>query len=133
MEGVVSKRKNGRYRSGRNGEWVKVTCRHSDTFHVGGLAYDNGKFDGVYLAERTGKKFVYAGKVEHGFDQQQVKHLEERAKGLARKTAPFEIERRPKARWIEPKLLADVEYRRKTKKRGLLRHPSYKGLREDLM
>jgi bifunctional non-homologous end joining protein LigD len=132
LEGVVSKLKTGRYRSGRNSAWVKVTCRHRDTFHVGGIAYNNGKFDGVYLGERSGRKLVYAGKVEHGFSRDQVKRLEERAKRLARRTAPFEIERRPKAKWVEPTLLADVEYRRKTKKRGLLRHPSYKGLREDL-
>ena len=78
--------------------WVKVTCRHRDTFHVAGIAYDKGKFDGIYLAKRAGKKLVYAGKVEQGFDRQRVKHLEERAKGLARKTAPFEIDRRPKAK-----------------------------------
>ena len=56
-----------------------------------------------------------------------------RAEKLARKSAPFEIEKRPKAHWVEPKLLADVEYRRMTKKRKLLRHPSFKGLREDLI
>jgi bifunctional non-homologous end joining protein LigD len=37
----------------------------------------------------------------------------------------------PKAQWLTPRLRADVEYRRKTSS-GLLRHPSYKGLREDL-
>jgi ATP-dependent DNA ligase len=39
----------------------------------------------------------------------------------------------PKAQWLEPILLADVEYRGKTKRGNLLRHPSYKGLRDDLM
>jgi bifunctional non-homologous end joining protein LigD len=37
----------------------------------------------------------------------------------------------PKAEWLKPELLAEVEYRRKTAS-GLLRHPSYKGMREDL-
>ena len=76
---------------------------------------------------------MFAGKVEHGFSQAQVKDLERRAEKLARKSAPFEIEKRPKAHWVEPKLLADVEYRRMPKKRKLLLHPSCKGLREDLM
>src|SRR3954454_16568420 len=133
LEGVVSKLKNGKYRSGRNTNWVKVTCRHRDTFQVAGLAYNKGRFDGIYLGQKAGRKLVFAGKVEHGFSQAQVKDLERRAEKLARKSAPFEIEKRPKAHWIEPKLLADVEYRRMTKKRKLLRHPSFKGLREDLM
>jgi len=133
LEGVVSKLKNGKYRSGRNTNWVKVTCRHRDTFQVAGLAYNKGRFDGIYLGQKAGRKLVFAGKVEHGFSQAQVKDLERRAEKLARKSAPFEIEKRPKAHWVEPKLLADVEYRRMTKKRKLLRHPSFKGLREDLM
>ena len=133
LEGIVSKRKDGRYHSGRNTDWVKVTCRHRDTFYIAGLAYSRGKFDGVYLGREQGKKLVYAGKVEHGFSPAQVRDLEARTEKLARKTAPFSIENRPKAHWIEPVLPADVEYRRITKKRKLLRHPSYKGLREDLM
>jgi bifunctional non-homologous end joining protein LigD len=45
---------------------------------------------------------------------------------------PIESDRAfPKAEWLKPVLLGDVEYRRKTAG-GLLRHPSYKGLREDL-
>jgi bifunctional non-homologous end joining protein LigD len=45
---------------------------------------------------------------------------------------PIEADRTfPKAQWLKPVLLGDVEYRRKTAA-GLLRHPSYKGLREDL-
>ena len=55
------------------------------------------------------------------------------AKGLEIKKPPFAIdEKKPKARWLKPVFLADVEYRRKTR-RGLLRHPSYNGLREHLM
>ena len=91
------------------------------------------KFDGVYLGEQRRKKLVYAGKVEHGFNDQQVKDLQERARGLKAKRQPIEAQRHfPKAEWLQPVLLADVEYRRKTTN-GLLRHPSYKGLREDLM
>jgi bifunctional non-homologous end joining protein LigD len=133
LEGIVSKKRDGRYRSGRNENWVKMTCRHRDTFLVAGIAYKGAKFDGVYLGQEQDGKLVYAGKVEHGFSDQQVKHLEAIAKGLEVSQPPIAIdEKKPKARWLKPVLLADVEYRRKTR-RGLLRHPSYKGLREDLM
>jgi bifunctional non-homologous end joining protein LigD len=133
LEGIVSKKRDGRYRSGRNENWVKLTCRHRDTFLIAGIAYKGTKFDGVYLGQEEKKKLLYAGKVEHGFTDQQVKYLEAMAKGLEVKKPPIEIdEKKPKARWLKAVLLADVEYRRKTR-RGLLRHPSYKGLREDLM
>ncbi|HKG76805.1 MAG TPA: ATP-dependent DNA ligase, partial [Beijerinckiaceae bacterium] len=49
LEGMVSKRKDGKYRSDRNEEWVKITCRQRDTFPIVGYAIKNGKFDGLYL------------------------------------------------------------------------------------
>jgi bifunctional non-homologous end joining protein LigD len=86
----------------------------------------------VYLGRHEGKKLVYAGKVENGFSDYQVKRLQERTRNLKSKRQPIEADRTfPKAEWLEPVLLGDVEYRRKTVA-GLLRHPSYKGLREDL-
>jgi bifunctional non-homologous end joining protein LigD len=133
LEGIVSKKRDGRYRSGRNENWIKLTCRHRDTFLVAGIAYKGAKFNGVYLGQEENGKLVYAGKVEHGFSEQQVKHLGARAKDLEVNKPPIELdEKKPKARWLKPVLLADVEYRRKTR-RGLLRHPSYKELRQDLM
>jgi bifunctional non-homologous end joining protein LigD len=132
LEGIVSKRKDAPYRSGRNANWTKVTCRHRETFVIAGLAFRGSKFDGVYLGRREGKTLVYAGKVETGFSEEQVKRLQDRTRGLKSKRQPIEADRTlPKAEWLEPVLLGDVEYRRKTTA-GLLRHPSYKGLREDL-
>jgi len=132
LEGIVSKRKDGPYRSGRNANWTKVTCRHRETFVIVGLAFRGNKFDGVYLGRREGKKLVYGGKVETGFSDEQVKRLRDRAHGLMSKKQPIEADSTfPKAQWLKPVLLGDIGYRRKTTA-GLLRHPSYKGLREDL-
>jgi bifunctional non-homologous end joining protein LigD len=50
LEGIVSKCSNARYVSGRSREWLKITCRHRDTFAVAGWAEKNRKFDGIYLA-----------------------------------------------------------------------------------
>jgi bifunctional non-homologous end joining protein LigD len=132
LEGIVSKRIDGTYRSGRNDTWAKVTCRQRETFVVAGLAFNGPKFDGIYLGRQERNELVYAGKVERGFSDAQVKHLQEKAKGLHVKQQPF-VEKigKPKAKWLKPTLLADVEFRRRTSG-GLLRHPSYKGLREDL-
>ena len=74
---------------------------------------------------------VYAGKVENGFNDQQVERLKARAAKLRVRTQPFAKKiAKPKAQWLKPVLRGEVEYRRKTTG-GLWRHPSYKGLREN--
>jgi ATP-dependent DNA ligase len=99
-------------------------ARHSSS------PFKDNKFDGVYLGRREGKRLVYAGKVENGFSEEQVGRLQDRTRSLKGKRQPIEAARSfPKAEWLEPVLLGDVKYRRKTAG-GLLRHPSYKGLRE---
>jgi bifunctional non-homologous end joining protein LigD len=74
---------------------------------------------------------VYAGKVDHGFDNDSVTDLRRRLKPLIRKTQPFSKRIAYKGVWVEPKLLAEIEYRAKSAE-GKVRHPFFKGLREDL-
>ena len=74
---------------------------------------------------------VYAGKVDHGFDKASAADLQERLKPLIRKTQPCAKRIAHKGIWVEPKLLAEIEYRAKSAE-GKLRHPFFKGLREDL-
>ena len=133
IQGIVSKRKDGRYHSGRNDNWVKATCRKRDTFFVAGLAENEGKFDGLYLARPEGKTLAYAGKVERGFSEDAKKELRARLLKFRAKRSPLakKIDK-PKAQWVKPAVQVDVEYRALTGE-GLLRHPSFKGLREDLM
>jgi bifunctional non-homologous end joining protein LigD len=75
LEGIVSKRKDGRYRSGRNENWCKATCRHRETFVVVGWAEKKGRFDGLYLGRSEGGELVYAGKLESGFSDEDKKNL----------------------------------------------------------
>ena len=133
LEGIVSKKKDGRYRSGRNETWVKATCRHRETFVVAGWAEKKGKFDGVYLGRNNEGELVYAGKLETGFSEEDKKNLMARLRPLVTKKQPINAPRSfPKARWVQPSVLVDVAFRGKTGD-GLLRHPSYQGVREDLM
>jgi len=130
IEGIVSKRADAAYVSGRTNSWTKVTCRKRDTFVVAGLAYNKRKFEGIYLARP--EDMSYAGKVEHGFTPEAQRDLEKRAKGLATRTSALSTKvSKPKARWLKPEILVNVEYRALTGE-GKLRHPSFKGLREDL-
>jgi bifunctional non-homologous end joining protein LigD len=132
LEGIVSKRKDSRYASGRTTSWTKVTCRTRDTFVVAGIAYNHNKFDGIYLARRNEDGLLYAGKVENGFTPASQRDLEERAKALISRAQPLTKKiKKPKAQWLKPELLVDVEYRALTGE-GKVRHPSFKGVREDL-
>jgi bifunctional non-homologous end joining protein LigD len=72
LEGVVSKVRHSRYNSGRGNDWVKKTCAQRETLTIAGFSLKENKFDGLYLARRTGKELIYAGKVDHGFNTASV-------------------------------------------------------------
>ena len=131
LEGVVSKVRDSRYPTGRTNDWVKKACAQRETLTIAGFALDGSKFDGIYLGRRKGKDLVYAGKVDHGFDQASAKDLQARLKPLIRKTQPFSRRIAHRGVWVEPELMAEIEYRAKSAE-GKVRHPFFKGLREDL-
>lgn len=131
LEGVVSKVRDSVYSSGRNNNWTKTTCAQRETLTIAGFALDEGKWDGVYLGRRKGDDLIYAGKVDHGFDKTSAAELRKRLEPLRRKTQPYAKRIAHKGIWVEPKLLAEIEYRAKSAE-GKVRHPFFKGLREDL-
>lgn len=131
IEGVVSKVRDSVYSSGRGNNWVKKTCAQRETLTIAGFALDDGKWDGMYLARKRGSDFIYAGKVDHGFDEASTAELRRRLKPLVRKNQPYAKRIGHKGIWVEPKLSAEIEYRAKSAE-GKVRHPFYKGLREDL-
>jgi bifunctional non-homologous end joining protein LigD len=131
LEGVVSKVRDSRYSSGRGNDWVKKTCAQRETLPIAGFALKANKFDGLYIGRQKGKDLIYAGKVDHGFDKASAIELQARLKPLIRKTQPYAKKVAHRAVWVEPSLLAEIEYRAKSAE-GKVRHPFFKGLREDL-
>ncbi len=131
LEGVVSKVRDSVYASGRGNNWVKKTCAQRETLTIAGFALDEGKWDGMYLGRRRGDELIYAGKVDHGFDKTSAAELRARLEPLVRKTQPYTKRIPHKGIWVQPKLLAEIEYRAKSAE-GKVRHPFFKGLREDL-
>ncbi|MHC2282985.1 ATP-dependent DNA ligase [Bradyrhizobium diazoefficiens] len=115
--------------SGRGNAWVKKTCAQRETLTIAGFALEEGKWGGIYLGRRKGGDLVYAGK--DGFDKSSAADLQKRLKPLIRKTQPYAKRIAHKGIWVEPKLLAEIEYRAKSAE-GKVRHPLFKGLREDL-
>jgi bifunctional non-homologous end joining protein LigD len=131
LEGVVSKVRDGRYPTGRSNDWVKTTCAQRETLLIAGFALDGEQWDGIYVGRYKGDSLVYAGKVDHGFDRTSADELRERLTPLIRKTQPYAKRIAHRGIWVEPQLLAEIEYRTKSAE-GKVRHPFFKGLREDL-
>jgi bifunctional non-homologous end joining protein LigD len=131
LEGVVSKVRDSRYPSDRTNDWVKVTCAQRETLPIAGFALDGNKWDGIYVGREKAGQLIYAGKVDHGFTPETEKELRARLKPLIRKTQPYAKKIAHRGIWVEPSLLAEIEYRAKSAE-GKVRHPFFKGLREDL-
>jgi bifunctional non-homologous end joining protein LigD len=131
LEGVVSKVRDSRYNSGRINDWVKRTCAQRETLPIAGFALKENKFDVIYVGRRKGADLIYAGKVDNGFDNASAAELQARLKPLIRKSQPYAKRIAHRGVWVEPSLSAEIEYRAKSAE-GKLRHPFFKGIREDL-
>ncbi|AMU96609.1 DNA ligase [Sphingopyxis terrae subsp. terrae NBRC 15098] len=134
LEGVISKRADSRYVGARSGSWLKIKCiRRQEFVIVGWTPSDKARgFRSLMLGAHERGRLRYAGKVGTGFDAAELRRLEALMKPLARRSPtvqapPAEVR---DARWIEPRLVAEIAYAERTRK-GTLRHPSYLGLRED--
>jgi bifunctional non-homologous end joining protein LigD len=136
LEGIVSKRSDAAYRSGRSRIWVKSKCVGRDEFVIGGWSPSKvaGRpFASLLLGEFDGGELIYRGRVGTGFDEAEMKALGEKFQALSRKTPPFKnIPQNAAhgAKWVSPQLVAEIAYTERTRD-GYLRHPSYLGLRED--
>ncbi|HET7120897.1 MAG TPA: non-homologous end-joining DNA ligase [Solirubrobacterales bacterium] len=141
LEGVMLKRLDSVYAPGqRTGAWLKVKNVSRQELVIGGWTPGEGrraKRLGALLLgyyEHPGGEPVlrYGGKVGTGFTDADLSTLSARLAPLEREENPFAAGPRPPkdARFVEPRLIAEVEYRELTKE-GILRHAAYKGLRED--
>jgi bifunctional non-homologous end joining protein LigD len=136
LEGIVSKRADAPYRSGRGKSWLKIKCVHAQEFVIGGYAKSEvrGKpFSSLLIGTYDDGKLNYAGKVGTGFNANDLKNLAKRFAPLARKSSPFAdvpAAERKGAVWLKPELVCAVNFTEWTRD-GRLRHPSFQGLRED--
>jgi bifunctional non-homologous end joining protein LigD len=139
LEGVIAKRLGSPYRPGlRSPDWRKIKNVRTQSVVVGGWRPGAGRREGLIGSLLFGVhddegRLVYAGHVGTGFTEQALRDLQ----GMLtpRATAPFadplprEVTR--DAHWVEPELVGEVAYAVWTAD-GRLRHPSWRGLRDDL-
>jgi bifunctional non-homologous end joining protein LigD len=138
LEGIIAKRKNSPYRPGRARDWLKIKCHASQEFVLGGFTEPSGARVGLGAlllgVNKDHGELVYAGKVGTGFNSRMLTDLRARLEKIERSTAPFadppRLPRREGVHWIEPRYAAEIEFTGWTRD-GMLRHPSFKGLRED--
>jgi bifunctional non-homologous end joining protein LigD len=136
LEGIVSKRANSHYLSGRQDSWIKTKCVQSDTYPIIAFVEKLGarprKIASLYVGKREGKRMLYAGKARSGYTEKVARELREKLDPLIRTKTPLDVPvKKPKATWVEPVVDAEIEYSGITDD-GLLRAAVFKGLREDL-
>ena len=141
LEGVMAKQLGSKYSEGkRTRYWLKVKAHARQELIVAGYTRGEGRraesFGSLVLAVRDGGDLRYVGNVGTGFDAKEIERLLKLLRPLERKTSPFRVvPKMPRVRkgdvvWVEPKLVAEVEFSEWTHD-GRVRQPSYKGLRED--
>lgn len=135
LEGVIGKRRDARYVSGRSRTWIKLKCSRRQEFVVVGYtdsqAGDRGigaLLLGVY--DDAGR-LRYAGKVGSGFGAATSRALNEKLALLAAPATPlFEKPKDANGNWVAPELVAEVSFAEWTKD-GRVRHAVFHGLRGD--
>jgi bifunctional non-homologous end joining protein LigD len=138
MEGIVSKRQDSRYEQRRSGNWLKVKCVKRQEFVVGGYSEPTGSrfgFGALLIGfYNDSGDLIYAGRVGTGFNEASLRQMMSALEPLARDRTPFQNPPRGRdargVHWVRPELVSEVEFTEWTKD-GILRHPSFKGLRKD--
>ncbi|GAB3227687.1 non-homologous end-joining DNA ligase [Glycomyces halotolerans] len=134
-EGLIAKRANGRYRSGRSKDWLKFKCVRGQEFVVGGFTDPQGSrtgFGALLVGYHDGRgRLRYAGKVGTGYNRRTLRELRERMEALAQDESPFADPVRERGpHWIRPEMVVQVGFSEWTGD-GMLRHPRYLGRRPD--
>jgi len=147
LEGIMAKKSDSLYTQGiRSKEWLKIKTEQRQEVVIGGFTKNEGtskKFSSLLVGVFRNNKLVFTGKIGTGFTVKLQKELMEKFEPLIIPHSPFANEpdvnqpsrfrpNPPKATavWLKPELICEVSYREMTND-GVMRHPSFRGLRED--
>ena len=137
LEGMISKRRDAPYRSGRSKNWLKSRCVLSQEFVVIGYVPSTTSrriVGSLVLGFYEEKQLILAGRVGTGFSQDEAGALFAALEQIRVDRSPLgrkpPVEAEKGVRWVEPRLVVQVEYHGWSAD-GLLWHSSYLGLRDD--
>lgn len=137
LEGIISKRADAPYVGGRSRDWLKSKCSKRQEFVIVGYTEPAGSrahLGALLVGTHEGGKWVYRGRVGTGFTERALAAL--KAKLTPLHAAVLQLHNAPEGahargvQWVEPKLVAEVGFLGFTQD-GILRHPTFLGLRED--
>jgi DNA ligase D-like protein (predicted ligase) len=146
LEGVIAKQRDSLYQAGkRSGAWVKMRVNRGQELVIGGYVPAPKNFDSIVVGYYKGKQLFYVARVRNGFTPASRETLFKRFRGLDRESCPFHNlpesrkgrwgegltgEDMSKCRWLEPRLVAAIEFAEWTST-DHLRHSKFIALRED--
>jgi bifunctional non-homologous end joining protein LigD len=135
LEGMVAKKADAPYRSGRSAEWIKVRADRTDDFVVVGFTAPKGArsgFGALHVADYVGEALTYAGRVGSGFTAAQLEPIRKALESGRREDPPCAgpVPKERETTWIEPAVVCEVRYKEITEQ-GLLRQPVFLRFRDD--